>query len=72
MLLIPIAPYCSYTEDHRFFENLKKLSCNQRKKLIRRHQLERNRCLADRIKTILRLDVGWSYSRIAEALFLED
>ena len=51
---------------------IKKLSYNQRKKLIRRHQLERDRCLADRIKTILHLDDGWSYSRIAEALFLDD
>ena len=33
---------------------------------------ERDRCLADRIKTILHLDDGWSYSRIAEALFLDD
>lgn len=33
---------------------------------------ERNKRRADRIKTILLLDEGWSYSKIAQALLLDD
>jgi len=51
---------------------VKKLGESQRAELKRLHRLERSRCLADRIKTILLLDDGWSYSKIAEALLLDD
>ncbi len=49
-----------------------KLAYNQRKKLKRLHRSEHNRRLADRIKTILLLDEGWTYAKIAEALLLDD
>ena len=51
---------------------IKKLAYNQRKKLMQKHRLERDHCLADRIKTILLLDDGLSYSHIAKVLFLDD
>ncbi len=49
-----------------------KLAYNQRKKLKRLHRSEHDRLLADRIKTILLLDEGWTYAKIAEALLLDD
>ena len=35
-----------------------------------RHRCERDRRIADRIKTVLLRDKGWSYQKIAEALML--
>jgi len=40
--------------------------------LLKEHKLERDKHFADRIKTILLLDSGWSYEKIAGALFLDD
>ena len=39
---------------------------------MRMHRQESYRRFADRIKTILLLDSGWSYAKIAEALLLDD
>jgi transposase len=44
----------------------------QRSQLITLHRHMKDRRQADRIKTILLLDQGWGYRRIAEALFLDD
>jgi transposase len=49
-----------------------KLTPVERQKLIVLHRHTRNRRQADRIKTILLIDQGWEYRRIAEALFLDD
>ena len=51
---------------------MEKLAYNQRKKLKRLHRTEHDRRLADRIKTILLLDEGWTYAKIAEVLLLDD
>jgi transposase len=48
------------------------LSTTQRAQLITQHRHTKDRRQADRIKTILLLDQGWEYRRIAEALFLDD
>ncbi len=44
----------------------------QRSEFLTLHKTERMRRFADRIKTILLLDSGWTYEEIAEALFLDD
>lgn len=48
------------------------LSVEQKKELKRAHKQERNRRYADRIKTILLIDLGLSYAQIAEYLLLDD
>ena len=48
------------------------LSVNERNVLLSEHRHEHNKRMADRLKTILWLDAGWSYEAIAEALFLND
>ena len=48
------------------------LTPEQRQTLLIRHRGERDRRVADRIKAVLLRDDGWSYERIAEALFLSD
>jgi transposase len=48
------------------------LTLEQRQGLLDRHRGERDRRVADRIKAVLLRDDGWSYERIAEALFLSD
>lgn len=48
------------------------LTTDQRIELLDEHRHEHDRRFADRIKTILHLDAGWSYQDIAEALFLDD
>ena len=48
------------------------LSRHQRTELLKEHRLEHNKKFADRIKTILLLDQGWSPNKIAEALFIDD
>jgi transposase len=48
------------------------LTTEQRQKLVTLHRHTKDRRKADRIKTILLLDQGWEYRRIAEALFLDD
>ncbi len=49
-----------------------KLSLEQRNKLKQPHCHENGRRFADRIKTILLLDDGYSYSQIAHILLLDD
>lgn len=44
----------------------------ERQDLIRTHRLTRDGRLRDRLKSILLLDQGWSYEKIAQALFLDD
>lgn len=51
---------------------MSKLTTKQRQELIALHRRTKNRRQADRIKTILLLDQGWEYRRVAEALFLDD
>lgn len=48
------------------------LTTEQRSRLITLHRRTKDHRQADRIKTILLLDQGWEYRRIAEALFLDD
>jgi transposase len=48
------------------------LTTSQRSQLISLHRHTKDHRRADRIKTILLLDQGWEYRRIAEALFLDD
>jgi transposase len=48
------------------------LTAKQRSQLISLHRHTKDRRQADRIKTVLLLDQGWEYRRIAEALFLDD
>lgn len=50
----------------------KSLSEKDRKRLRERHRHTRERRQADRIKTILLLDDGWTYEEVAEALMLDD
>ena len=44
----------------------------QRKELLEELKLERIRRYADRLRVILLLDQGWTYKKIAEALFLDE
>jgi len=48
------------------------LSKEQRQALRLRHRLTKNRKQADRIKTILMLDDGWSFEEVAKALLMDD
>ena len=48
------------------------LTPSERQDLIKAHRFERDGRLKDRLKTILWLDQGWSYEKIAQALFLDD
>ncbi len=54
------------------FAPLKNLSNSKIEKLKELHRNETNRRFADRIKTVLLLDKGWSYTRISEILLLDD
>lgn len=49
-----------------------KLTTEQRSEFKGLHRQEHGRRFADRIKTILLLDDGWSYSNVAEILLLDD
>lgn len=49
-----------------------KLSEFERSELLKYHKKENNRKIADRIKTILLLDEGYSYFLISKVLFLDD
>ena len=49
-----------------------KLTERERRELRQLHRQESCRRFADRIKTVLLLDSGWSYAQIAEALLLDD
>lgn len=49
-----------------------KLTQSERLKLEKLHKQEHERRFADRIKTVLLLDKGWSYFKIAETLLLDD
>jgi len=51
---------------------IEKLTTEQRNELKDLHRQEHGRRFADRIKTILLLDDGLSYSRVAEILLLDD
>jgi transposase len=48
------------------------LSPKQRQTLREQHRQTKNRTHADRIKTILLLDEGWSYEEVARILLLDD
>ena len=48
------------------------LTLEQKRALEKAHMKERNRRYADRIKTILLLDLGLSYDKIAQYLLLDD
>lgn len=48
------------------------LSPDQRKELESELRRERGRKHADRIRVILLLDKGWTYAKIAEALFIDE
>ncbi len=48
------------------------LSDEERAQLKAQHKRERDKRIADRIKTVLLCDKGWSIPAIAEALFLSD
>lgn len=50
----------------------KLLNEQQRQELKEAHRCESKRQYADRIKAVLLLDVGWSASKIAEALLLDE
>jgi transposase len=49
-----------------------KLTSTERQQLISLHRHTKDHRQADRLKTVLLLDQGWEYRRIAEALFLDD
>jgi transposase len=44
----------------------------QRLDLMSRHRHERERRFADKIKSVLLIDKGWSYEQVAEVLLLDD
>ena len=44
----------------------------EKKELREKHRKERNRKVADRIKTVLLFNKGWEYKEIAEVLLLDD
>ena len=46
------------------------LDPSERKRLENQHKYERDGRTRDRIKAVLLYDKGWSYRRIAEALFI--
>ena len=48
------------------------LEKKQRKELLDELKIERSRRYADRIRVILLLDQGWTYKKIAEALFIDE
>lgn len=48
------------------------LSIVQRHELLEEHRREDNKKYADRIKTVLLFDNGWSAAQIAEALFIDE
>ena len=48
------------------------LKSEVRADLISRHRIERDGRIKDRIKAVLLYDKGWTYARIAEALFLSE
>lgn len=48
------------------------LNNKQRKELLDELKIERSRRYADRIRVILLLDKGWTYEKIAEALFIDE
>ena len=48
------------------------LTTEQRNLLLAQHRTKHDRRRADRIKAVLLRDDGWSYERIAAALFLSD
>jgi len=50
----------------------RKLSSKERTNLIKRHRLEQNKRVCDRIKAVLAFDDGYSYAEIAKILLLDD
>lgn len=51
---------------------MSELTTEQRQTLRLRHRQTKNRTQADRIKTILMLDEGWSFAEVARVLLLDD
>jgi hypothetical protein len=48
------------------------LTSAQKSELLKELKLEDKRKYADRFRVILLLDKGWTYSKISEALFLDE
>ena len=48
------------------------LSNTERKELIARHRSEKDRRTGDRIKAVLLADMGWTYKKIGEVLFIDE
>ncbi|MCL2311627.1 MAG: hypothetical protein FWC41_03905 [Firmicutes bacterium] len=53
----------------KIIDFLNEQECEELKKS---HRQEKNRRKADRIKAVLSVNKGWSYSEIAEALLLDE
>jgi hypothetical protein len=47
------------------------LTSETREELLRRHKQERDKRVADRIKSVLLWDEGWTSEQIASALFID-
>ena len=50
----------------------RKLTPQQRERLLKSHRKERDKRVCDRIKAVLAYDDGYSYSEIARILLLDD
>ena len=50
----------------------RKLTTEERNELQKRHKLERDKRVCDRIKAVLLYDKDYSYAKIAEILLLDD
>ena len=50
----------------------KRLTAQERANLIIQHKSERDKRICDRIKAVLLYDKGYSYTKIAEILLLDD
>jgi transposase len=48
------------------------LDNKKRQELLQQHKKERDSTIADRIKVVLLMDDGWSYEKIAKALFISE
>ena len=46
------------------------LDQTERQRLVEQHKYEKDGRIRDRIKAVLLYDKGWSYQKIAEALFI--
>ncbi len=58
--------------DQMYHMEWKKLTVAERKNLMKRHRLERDKRICDRIKAVLAYDDGYNYAEIAKILLLDD